>query len=348
VVLPAWQQPDAYDDGGAPRADERRADDAVDAGAVRRQPMGVVFWISVGWLSLITLAAILARSCPSARRRHRPFRQLAAPFHGGYLLGSDNLGRDVLSRLIYGARVSLIVGVASMVIGLGIGASLGLIAGFIRGRPEAVIMWAVDVVLSFPALVLLISVVAFAGTSLTTISLVLGFLSIPVYARITRAHTLTVGKREFITAARAIGVPTRRIIWHEVVPNVLPQVLSYGLIAVGVVIVVEGSLSFLGLSVSAPTPSWAASSPAVRSSSPGPEPCAGAGRSDVLDRACPQPGRRHSAPSLRGGWAVDAVTDATDTGAAPATVAVEEPLVTVRDLSTASTWAAVRCAPSTG
>jgi peptide/nickel transport system permease protein len=257
VVLPAWQQPDAYDDGGAPRADERRADDAVDAGAVRRQPMGVVFWISVGWLSLITLAAILAPVLPiRPPDAIDPFRQLAAPFHGGYLLGSDNLGRDVLSRLIYGARVSLIVGVASMVIGLGIGASLGLIAGFIRGRPEAVIMWAVDVVLSFPALVLLISVVAFAGTSLTTISLVLGFLSIPVYARITRAHTLTVGKREFITAARAIGVPTRRIIWHEVVPNVLPQVLSYGLIAVGVVIVVEGSLSFLGLSVSAPTPSW--------------------------------------------------------------------------------------------
>jgi len=294
----------------------------------------VVFWISVGWLSLITLAAILAPVLPiRPPDAIDPFRQLAAPFHGGYLLGSDNLGRDVLSRLIYGAGSRSSWGwppwsSASALVPPSVDCRLH------PGPPEAVIMWAVDVVLSFPALVLLISVVAFAGTSLTTISLVLGFLSIPVYARITRAHTLTVGKREFITAARAIGVPTRRIIWHEVVPNVLPQVLSYGLIAVGVVIVVEGSLSFLGLSVSAPTPRGAASSPAVRSSSPGPEPCAGAGRSDVLDRACPQPGRRHSAPSLRGGWAVDAVTDATDTGAAPATVAVEEPLVTVSDLST--------------
>jgi peptide/nickel transport system permease protein len=152
--------------------------------------------------------------------------------------------------------VSLAVGAASVLIGVGIGSTIGMVAGYVGGMVEQVIMWALDVIMSFPALVLLIAVVAFAGHSLITISLVLGFIGIPIYARLARAHTLNIAQREFVLAARTIGVPTHRILRRDIVPNVLPAVMAYGLIAAGAVIVVEGSLSFLGLSVAAPTASW--------------------------------------------------------------------------------------------
>jgi len=237
---------------GSPLADEAAVgDDAV------RARFGVLFWIAAGWLALVTLGAIFAPILPiQSPTLADPVNRLLTAGSSGHVLGTDSLGRDLLARIVYGGRVSLTVGVASVVVGLAAGGLLGMVAGYFRGLTERIIMWASDVLLSFPALVLLISVVAFAGHSLLTISLVLGFISIPVYARLTRAHTLAIRQRDFITAAQAVGVPERRILAKDIVPNVMPPVLSYGLIAVGVTIVVEGSLSFLGLSVSAPTPSW--------------------------------------------------------------------------------------------
>lgn len=218
---------------------------------------GAVFWTCVAWLCLIAGSAILAPVLPlKGATAVDPFRRLLGPGAPGYLLGSDELGRDVLSRIIYGSRVSLVVGCLSVVIGLIPGITLGVLAGYLRGRIDAVIMWAVDVILSFPALVLLIAVVAFVGQSLTSITVILGFLAVPIFTRLSRAQTLAVSEREFVLAARAVGTPRGRIMRVEVLPNVLPSVLSYALISVGLVIVVEGSLSFLGLSVSAPTPSW--------------------------------------------------------------------------------------------
>ncbi len=230
---------------------------AIPEAAPARRGFGVVFWIATAWIVLVILAAVFASVLPlESPTAVDPTHRLEAIGSSGHLLGTDTLGRDLLSRLVYGARVSLTVGAAAVAIGLTIGGILGMIAGFRRGGIERLIMWVSDVILSFPALVLLISVVAFAGHSLRTISLVLGFISIPVYARLARAHTLAIGGRDFVLAARAIGLTRLRIIRREIMPNVLPPVVSYGLIAVGVVIVVEGSLSFLGLSVSAPTPSW--------------------------------------------------------------------------------------------
>jgi len=233
------------------------ADEAVTEPEGARRGLGPVFWIATGWIVLVVLGAVLASVLPlKSPDALDPTHRLEAIGSGGHLLGTDTLGRDLLSRLVYGGRVSLTVGAAAVAIGLVIGGFLGMVAGFRRGWLERVIVWASDVILSFPALVLLISVVAFAGHSLRTISLVLGFISIPVYVRLARAHTLAVAERDFVLAARAVGVSRLRIIRKEILPNVLPAVVSYGLIAVGVVIVVEGSLSFLGLSVSAPTPSW--------------------------------------------------------------------------------------------
>jgi peptide/nickel transport system permease protein len=218
---------------------------------------GAAFWVCVAWLCLIAGSAILAPVLPlKGAAAVNPFERLLAPGSHGYLLGSDELGRDVLSRIIYGSRVSLVVGCVSVVIGLVPGTILGVLAGYLRGRIDAVIMWAVDVIVSFPALVLLIAVVAFVGQSLTSITVILGFLAVPIFTRLSRAQTLAVSEREFVQAARAVGTPRGRIMRVEVLPNVLPSVLSYALISVGLIIVVEGSLSFLGLSVSAPTPSW--------------------------------------------------------------------------------------------
>lgn len=223
----------------------------------RSRRLGVVFWLSVAWVMLVVFGAVFASVLPiPSPNAVNPFHRLMSVGTGGHLLGTDDLGRDVLSRLIFGSRVSLIVGATSFGFGLVVGGALGMVAGFIGGWIERLITWAMDVLLSFPALVLLIALVAYVGQSLLDISLALGFLSIPVFARLARATTLSIAERDFVKAARGAGLSPARILAREVLPNVLPGLLSYGLIAMGVTIVVEGSLSFLGLSVSAPTPSW--------------------------------------------------------------------------------------------
>jgi peptide/nickel transport system permease protein len=229
----------------------------ADAGNSRRVGLGITFWIALAWLVLVALAALLAPVLPvPSPDAVDPFHRVSPIGTAGHLLGTDTLGRDVLSRLVFGARVSLTVGASSALLGLIVGGLLGMVAGYFRGWTEKIVMWAMDVLLSFPALVLLICVVAFVGHSLAAITLVIAVVTVPVYARLARVHTLTMSTREFVTAARAIGVRRGRILLREITPNILPPVLSYGLISMGVVIVVEGTLSFLGLSVSAPTSSW--------------------------------------------------------------------------------------------
>ena len=208
------------------------------------------------WLGVVVFGAIAADWLPlySPDAVH-PAQRLQDP-STTHWFGTDQLGRDIFSRVVYGSRVSLTVALSSFAIGLAIGGILGIVAGYLRGPVDAVISWLTDVVLSFPALVLLIALVAYTGGGLLNICLALGFLAIPVYTRLTRAHTLSIGSEEFVLAARATGAGRLRVLWREVMPNVLPPVLAYGLVAMSLAIVVEGSLSFLGLSVSAPTPSW--------------------------------------------------------------------------------------------
>lgn len=226
-------------------------------GRSRRAGRGLVFWVCVAWIGLVVFGAVFASVLPIASPDALdPFKRLEPIGTSGHLLGTDNLGRDVLSRIIYGSRVSLIVGLTAFGLGIVVGGGLGMIAGQVGGRLERVITWLMDVILSFPALVLLIALVAFAGHSLLHISLALGFLSIPVFARLSRATTLATADRDFVKAARGAGLSPMRILRREILPNVLPGLFAYGLIAMGATIVVEGSLSFLGLSVSAPTPSW--------------------------------------------------------------------------------------------
>lgn len=208
------------------------------------------------WLVVVVGSAITADWLPLADPEDvSPVDRLQGP-SWDHPFGTDNLGRDLFSRAVYGSRVSLVVGLASVAIGLTIGGAIGIVAGYLRGRTDGFISWVMDVVLSFPALVLLIALVAYTGGGLLNICLALGFLSIPIYARLARAHAMSVGGEEYVLAARASGAGRIRILWREIMPNVLPSILAYGLVSMSLAIVVEGSLSFLGLSVSAPTPSW--------------------------------------------------------------------------------------------
>jgi peptide/nickel transport system permease protein len=230
---------------------------AVAAGRRRRGGRGVVFWLATGWLVFVVFVAITAPWLPIPDPSDQDLtNRLAPPFTEGHLLGTDGLGRDVLSRLAYGARVSLIISLAAVSIGTLLGGSVGMAIGYARGRVDAVVMWALNVVLAFPGLVLLLGLVAFVGQSLLAITLVVGFLSVPTYARVARGATLAVAQREYVQAARALGASPRRILVREILPNVALPVIAFGLVALGVIIVLEGSLAFLGLSVKAPDPTW--------------------------------------------------------------------------------------------
>lgn len=176
---------------------------------------------------------------------------------GAHWLGTDAIARDTFARLVHGGWVSLVVVIVSAACGVIIGGFLGSLVGFVRGRTETIIMSTVDVILAFPALVLLLALVSiFEVRNLFVISAVIGVLSIPAYTRVARANSLAISSREFVTAARAIGTKPSRILFREIIPNVLPTLLAYAMVAAAFVVVVEGSLSFLGLSVQLPTPTW--------------------------------------------------------------------------------------------
>jgi peptide/nickel transport system permease protein len=223
----------------------------------RRKKKGILFWAALVWIVLVVVSAITATVLPIADPNEIDItNKVARPGEDGYLLGADGLGRDILARLMYGARVSLIISVSAVTIGTLVGGTLGMTVGYFRGWLETVIMALVDILLAFPGLVLLLFLVAVRGQSLPTITVVIGFLSIPVYTRVARATTLAVAQREFVLAAKAMGATHRRVIFREIMPNVVLPVAAFGLVALGVIIVLEGTLAFLNLSVQPPDATW--------------------------------------------------------------------------------------------
>lgn len=227
-------------------------------GARAGKRLGWVFWLASGVFGLVVALALLAPILPlddPTKSVARP-RLSPSPAHW---FGTDTLGRDILSRVIWGARVSLVVGIASILMGLLIGGTVGIVAGYFRGRWETWLMGAMDVLLSFPALLLALAIITFADNrSLTTIVLAIGIVAIAPVARLVRANTLVYSQREFVTAARSLGASNWRILVREVLPNVILPVISFAIILMAVAIVAEGGLAFLGLSVEPPTPTWGA------------------------------------------------------------------------------------------
>lgn len=173
-----------------------------------------------------------------------------------YPLGTDRLGRDVLSRLLYGGQVSLWVGFVAVGISISIGAVLGLVSGYFRGIVDEIIMRGVDVMLCFPSFFLILAVVAFLEPSLTNIMVVIGLTSWMGVARLVRAETLSLRERDFVSAARLSGVSTRKILLGHILPNAMAPVTITAILGVGGAILTESGLSFLGLGVQPPQASW--------------------------------------------------------------------------------------------
>ena len=192
-------------------------------------------------------------------------------FSPGHPLGTDQVGNDVWSRILYGGRNSLEIALAVNALGLCVGGLLGALAGYLGGKRDAVIMRILDVLIAFPALVLAVAIAEGLGPSKVHTIWALTFFSVPAFARIARAETLRIRALEFMTAARLSGTGHVRMLLRHIAPNVAPQLMTFALLGMGITIVLEGALSFLGLGVPAPAPSWGnmiASGQAVLSAEP--------------------------------------------------------------------------------
>jgi peptide/nickel transport system permease protein len=228
----------------------------VVGSAPRTRKFGLLFWMAIGWVSFVFALALLAPLLPLPSPTDMDMLGRRAPVSALHWLGTDALGRDELSRVIYGARISLTVGLLAPMIGLTIGGALGLLAGYFRGRLDTLAVGAMDVLLAFPPLILALAVTAYLGQSIVNLTFILGVLSVPAFMRVARASTLTLARREFVIAAQALGATHPRILLRELLPNVALPLAAFFLLGVAVIIVVEGALSFLGLGVPPPISSW--------------------------------------------------------------------------------------------
>lgn len=175
---------------------------------------------------------------------------------GKYILGADEFGRDILSRLIYGTRVALFVGIVSITIALFFGITLGTISGYFEGFADNLIMRAIDILLAFPYLLLAIAVVSAIGPGILNTTIAVGIWATPGFARIVRASVITIKQADYIQAANALGASNARIIFLEIMPNFISPIIVYSTLYMANAILVEAALSFLGLGVQPPTPSW--------------------------------------------------------------------------------------------
>lgn len=243
--------------------------EVLEAPAQRRRErkrIGVAAWLSIAWIVGLTLVALVAKWLPIDPPTEFFTDAAREAPSAAHWFGTDGNGRDVFGLSVYGAKVSLMVGFLAVAMGFVFGGILGLAAGYLGGWTDRIISVLFDTFLAIPGLVLALALVATLDPAAIEdidparrvwyVALALGVVSIPILGRITRASTLTVADREFVTAARAMGARPLRIIWRDVVPNVLPAMLSIGLLGMGIAIVAEGGLALLGASTSAPNVSW--------------------------------------------------------------------------------------------
>ena len=235
-----------------PVAAVRSARRAWLIGALRRTPVAVIGGVIVAVVIGVALTAPMLAP-------YQPAAQIAKPLllpGPDFLAGTDEFGRDELSRLMHGARVSLYVGVLAVLLALALGGTSGIVAGFHGGFVDDATMRVMDIILSMPPLVLAITITAVLGPSLTNVMLAIGLVYAPTFARVARGPTLAVVQRPYIEAARAIGASSPRIVVRHVLPNVAAPILVQATVSLSTAILTEAALSFLGLGTQPPTPSW--------------------------------------------------------------------------------------------
>lgn len=233
-----------------------------DARGDVKRPIGLRLWLSGGWLILLVLAALLAPwiapQDPLAQdlftSRLPPFWEVGA--EPGYWLGSDSLGRDVLSRIIHGARLALIVALVAGTLTCVIGTALGLIAGYYRGWPDRIISRFVDIWMAFPPVLFAILLIAVLGTGLTSIIIAIVVIDWTRFARVIRAEAMTQGAMDYVASAQVAGRKRMGTMLTEILPNVLPTIIALLTLEMGIAVIVEAILSFVNLSISTDSPTW--------------------------------------------------------------------------------------------
>jgi peptide/nickel transport system permease protein len=228
-----------------------------EADHVRRKGLGIGGWLCVAWLLLILFMAFFGSKLPGIPD---PVNDVGTPRLGwgasGHPFGTDGQGRDVLSLIVNGTYNSMFIGIVSVFIGFLIGGFLGIVSGYFKGTIGGVLGGFTDILLAYPQLVLALSIVTFLGNSVFWVTVALAIVSIPVLSRISRASTLSWAEREFVLAARAQGAKHGRVMIREILPNVLPAMLSIALLGVAVVIVAEAGLAIIGAGVNPETITW--------------------------------------------------------------------------------------------
>lgn len=218
---------------------------------VRLAPLAVVV------LAVVVFCAVFARVIsPYDPITYQSYANANQGPSAAHWFGTDYIGRDTLSRLIYGSRISLQVGGMSVLMGLLLGVSIGLVAGYFRGMLDAVLMRLMDSIWAFPSLMLALAISSVLGAGVVTVTIAIAVVNVPYFARITRASTLSTRELEYVTAARAIGTPDRRIIVRHILPNISAPIIVQASLAFATAIITEAALSFLGVGVQPPTPSW--------------------------------------------------------------------------------------------
>ena len=216
-----------------------------------------VFILAMGWLIVVVFFVAFGRWLPFVAD---PTETNAQAISQGpswdHWFGTATFGQDVFARVVEGGRISLFVGATVTFIGIFVGGLLGLLAGYLRGWVDSLVRLLISVTLSIPALLLVIFIVTIRGQSLTNVILAVSLLAIPALARIVRASTLQVADRDYVKAAQVLGVKKGSILVREVLPNVMPTLVSFAFLTFGIILVAESSLSFLGLSVESPTITW--------------------------------------------------------------------------------------------
>jgi peptide/nickel transport system permease protein len=208
---------------------------------------------------VVVLLAVVAVFGPSIAPYDplRPnFRRIAQPPSAEHWLGTDQNGRDILSRVVHGTRISVSIGLAAVLLGLAAGTTIGLVAGYFGGWTDTLLMRGIDVLLAFPGILLAILIISIFGSSVTNIVIALAVFSVPTFARVSRGSALTLRTLEYVQAGRAIGGSSVRVLLRHVLPNAMAPVVVYGTLRCATAILGGAALSFLGLGVSPPTPEW--------------------------------------------------------------------------------------------